>query len=233
MRSRQLLPGVRVQKVSVSKCLDTISILPESLKKVAVLPACVLLLGLLSGCKSHPLTDYRPLDKAGMGSSHLEELKDLNTSDPEVAQVVKLKEARIPDDTCVALVSAAHAHQHPFASADSVNSLAGAGYTDFQVLQMAGADKLDMLSGDLVTLRLVGLSDSTVQFVMDRRLQGLPVLSSAAISKLKNTGLTEKQIVERMKEGMTEEQAEHEVYVRETIRNHSNLGFVRTGGRRR
>ena len=214
MRSRQVLPGVRGHTV-------------------CFLSGCVFFLFVLGGCKSHPLTDYRPLDKAGMGSSYLEELKDLNTSDPEVAQLVKLKQARIADDTCVALVSAAHQHQHPFASADSANSLAGAGYTEFQILQMAKADKLDMLSGDLVTLRLVGLSESTVQFVMDRRLQGLPVLSSAAISKLKNTGLTEKQIVEQMKEGLTEEQAEHEVYVRETIRNHSNLGFVRAGGRRR
>jgi hypothetical protein len=168
-----------------------------------------------------------------MGSSRLEELKGLNTSDAEVAQVVKLKQARVNEDTCVALVSAAHAHQHPFNSADSVNSLAGAGYTDFQVMQIASVDKLDALSGDLVTLRLVGLSESTVQYVLDRRLQGLPVISSAAIAKLKNTGLAEKQIVEQMKEGLTEEQAEHEVYVRETIRNHSNLGFVRTGGRRR
>lgn len=168
-----------------------------------------------------------------MGSSYIEELKDLNTSDAEVAQVVKLKQGRVAEDTSVALVSAAHTHQHPFSSADSVNSLAAAGYTDFQVMQIASVDKLDALSGELVTLRLFGLSEPTVQYVMDHRLRGLPVISSAAIAKLKNTGLAERQIVEQMKEGLTEEQAEHEVYVRETIRNHSNLGFVRTGGRRR
>jgi hypothetical protein len=133
----------------------------------------------------------------------------------------------------VALVSSAHAHHHPFNSADSVTNMTGAGFTDLQVMEIANADMLEVLSGDAVALRLVGLSDATVQFVLDRRLQGQPVLSSAAISKLKNTGLTEKQIVERMMQGMTEEQADHEIYSRETIRNHSNTGFVRTGGRRR
>ena len=35
----------------------------------------------MSGCNQHPLTDYRPLDQAGMWSSNVEQLKKLNTSD--------------------------------------------------------------------------------------------------------------------------------------------------------
>ena len=195
-----------------------------------LLAGCVLT---TAGCHSHPLTDYRPLDKAGMGSSYLQELKSLDTSDAEVAQLVKLEQARVHDDLAVALISTAHVHHHPFDSADSVASLAGAGFVDLQIMEIANADKLDVLSGDVVTLRLIGLSDATVQMLLDRHLQGQPVLSSGEIARLKNTGLTEKQIVERINQGMTDEQAEKEVYVRETIRNHSNTGFVRTRGRRR
>jgi hypothetical protein len=199
-----------------------------------LLGACLLAGCVLTtiGCHSHPLTDYRPLDKAGMGSSYLQELKSLDTSDAEVAQVVKLEQARVHDDIAVALVSSAHAHHHPFGSADSVASLSGAGFADLQIMEIANADKLDVLSGDVVTLRLIGLSDATVQLLLDRHLQGQPVLSSGEIARLKNTGLTEKQIVERINQGMTDEQAEKEIYVRETIRNHSNTGFVRTHGRR-
>lgn len=200
---------------------------------VLVLSGCVLLVGFLGGCHSHPLTDYRPLDKVGMGSSYLEELKALNTSDAEVAQVVKLKQGRVNDDTSVALVSSAHSHQHLFESADGVTNLTGAGYTELQVMEIASADKIDLISGDAVMLRLIRLSDATVQLILDRRLQGQPVLSSAEIAKLKNTGLTEKQIVERINQGMTDAEADHEIYVRETLRNHSNLGFVHTGGGRR
>jgi hypothetical protein len=184
------------------------------------------------GCKQHPLMDYRPLDQAGMGSSTIEQLKPLNISDREVQQLVSLKHSTVSDETCVALVSTAHSHNHPFISSESVASLLGARYTEPDILGFARADKLDVISGDAVMLRLIGLSDSTVQAVLQRDLQGLPTLSSAAIGRLKNTGLTEKQILERIHEGMTEEQAEKEATTREALRNHAHTDFVRVRGRK-
>jgi hypothetical protein len=168
-----------------------------------------------------------------MWSGSLEQLKGLNTSDAEVAQLVKLKRAGVSDDTCVALLSTAHAKQHPFASADSVASLLGASYPESQILEFARVEKLDSLSGDAVMLRLIGLSDATVQTVLQRRIKDLSVLGSGEIARLKNTGLTEKQIVERINQGMTDEQAEKEITMRETLRNHSNTSFVRVQGRKR
>ena len=81
-------------------------------------------------------------------------------------------------------------------------------------------------------LRLIGLSDPTVQVIIQRELQGLPTLSSAAIGRLKNTGLTEKQVLDRIDDGMTEEQAEKEATSREAIRNHAHTDFVRVRGRK-
>ena len=123
-----------------------------------------MLLGLVvlfrtSGCDKHPLTDYRPLDQAGVWSSNVEDLKKLNTSDNEVAQLVKLKQAGITDDACVTLVADAHQHEHPFGSADSAVSLARAGYAESVILEIAKVDQLDTISTDAVMLRLVGLSD--------------------------------------------------------------------------
>jgi hypothetical protein len=195
-----------------------------------------LLLGVVllsaSGCKQHPLTDYRPLDQAGMWSGSIEQLKTLNTTDTEIAQVVKLKQGGISDDTCVALVSAAHVRQHPFNSADSVANLTGARYSEQQILEFARADQLDSISGDAVMLRLIGLSDGTIATLLHRRLQGLPTMSSAVIGRLKNTGLTEKQILEQINQGMTEDQAEKLATTREAVRNHSNTSFVRVQGRK-
>ncbi len=142
------------------------------------------------------------------------------------------KRAGITDYTCITLVTDAHQHHHLFASADAVISLAGAGFGEAQILQIAGIDKLDTLSGDAVTLRLIGLSDSTVQTVLQRRLQDQPTLSSAEIARLKNTGLTEAQILQRINRGMDDEQADKEVLARETARNHYGTGFVRIRGRR-
>jgi hypothetical protein len=185
-----------------------------------------------SGCDKHPLADYRPLDKAGMWSSNVEQLKTLNTSDPEIAQLVKVKQAGLSDDACVTLISEAHQRQHPFVSADSAVNLAHAGYNESQILDIAKIDQLDIISGDAVLLRLVGLSDHAVDTILHRRLQGQRTMGSAEIGRLKNTGLTEKQIMERINEGMTDAQADKEATAREAVRNHSGTGFVRLHGRR-
>jgi len=186
----------------------------------------------MSGCHQHPLTDYRPLDQVGMWSSNVEQLKTLNTSDTEVAQLVKLKQAGIGDDACVTLITEAHKRQHLFTSADSAVNLAHAGYPEPVILEIAKTDQLDIISGDAVMLRLVGLSDSAVDLILHRRLKGQATMSSAEIGRLKNTGLAEKQILERINQGMTDAQADKEASLREAARNHANTGFVRTRGRK-
>jgi hypothetical protein len=185
-----------------------------------------------SGCDKHPLTNYRPLDQAGMWSSNVEQLKSLNTSDMEIAQLVKLKQSGITDDACVTLISGAHQRRQLFTSADSAINLARAGYTETVILEIAKTDQLDTISGDAVMLRLIGLSDSAVDLIVHRRLNRQPTMSSAEIGRLKNTGLTEKQILERINGGMTDAQADKEASLREATRNHANTGFVRTRSRR-
>jgi hypothetical protein len=197
--------------------------------KYTLIPVALLLLRFF-GCDQHPLTDYRPLDQVGMWSSNVEQLKALNTSDTEVTQLAKLKEAGISDDTCVALISDAHDHHHPFASGDATLNLVHAGYAEPVILEIAEADQLDAISGDAVMLRLVGLSDSSVEVILRRRLRSQRTMSSAEIGRLKNTGLTEKQIMERINSGMTDAQADREATVREAERN-SKTGFTRNRGR--
>jgi hypothetical protein len=197
-----------------------------------LLPLALLLLRSF-GCESHPLTDYRPLDQAGMWSSNVEQLKTLNASDEEVAQLVKLKQAGISDDACITLISEAHERHRIFSSADSAVNLAHAGYAEPMILEIAKSDQLDAMSGDAVMLRLVGLSDSAVDVILHRRMQGKRTLSSAEIGRLKNTGITEKQIMERINQGMTDAEADKEAAYREATRNHANTGFVRQSRRRR
>jgi hypothetical protein len=167
-----------------------------------------------------------------MWSSDIEQLKGLNVSDSEVAQIVKLKHAGISDDTCVELISTAHLHKVLFTSAQPAADLAGAGFTEQQILDIAHAGQLDSISIDAVTLKLIGLSDSTVELVLHKHLTGQPVMASAEISELKNTGLTERQILERINSGMTDQQAKKEIMARERARDHANTSFVRVRGRK-
>ena len=199
--------------------------------KYKLIPLAFFLLRLY-GCNQHLFTDYRPLDQSGMWSSSVEQLKKLNTSDTEVEQLTKMKQAGVSDDACVQVIADAHGHQHPFASADSAVNLMHAGYNESVVLEMTKADQLDNLSGDAVMLRLVGLSDPAVDAILHKRMKAQRTLSSAEIGRLKNTGLSEAQIMERINRGMTDTEADKEAAFREATRNHANTGFTRVHGRR-
>ncbi len=202
-------------------------------------PAHIFVLSLLSGvllaagCESKPPINYVPLAQSSLSSSTVEQLKKLNVTDFEIAQIVKVKKLGLSDDTCLALVKEARAHQHAFSSGDSASNLIGAGYTEQDVLNMAHVDQLDSIATEAITLKLIGLSDATVQTLVSRHLQGLPTLSSEVIGRLKNTGLSERQILALINEGMTDEEAEKEVAAREAKRNHANTDFVRMRGKRR
>jgi hypothetical protein len=201
----------------------------------AFLPAATLLLCavLSAGCEKKPTINYLPLTHAGFAPATISDLKKLQVTDTEIPQIVELKTLGLSDDTSLALVKEARAHHHSFSSGDSAGNLIGAGYTEQDVLNMAHSDQLDAISTEAITLKLIGLSQPTVELLVSRHLQGLPTLSSAVIGRLKNTGLAEKQILERVEQGMTDEQAETEATAREAKRNHANTDFVRTGARRR
>ena len=196
-----------------------------------LLPLGLLVFG-LAGCKTQPKIDYTALDQSGMWSSNLAQIKKMNVSSAEVGELTKLKHAGASDPLCLSLLKAARDHHHEFSSGDSVTELSGAGYSDAQILEMAQADKLDALSSDAVMLKLIGLSNGTVQAVIQRREQGLPTLTSAQIGRLKNIGESEKKILELIYQGLSGPQAEAYVARLESARNHSHTEFVRNRGRR-
>jgi hypothetical protein len=195
-----------------------------------VLALCLLLLA--GGCDKRLFLDYRPLTKAGMSSSTIEQFKKLKISETEIPELVAAKHAGINDDLCVSLVTAAHEHHHAFTGTDSASNLAGASFSESQILEIARADKLDTVGADAVTYHLIGLSDSTVQTMLQRRLQDQPTISSGEIARMKNAGLTEAQILDRINQGWTDETAEKEVTARVNARNHYGTGFTRIHGRR-
>src|SRR5271163_3590258 len=188
---------------------------------------------LAAGCQKGPVVNYLPLEQSGLSSSTIDQLKKLHISDTEIPEILKVKNLGLSDDTCLALVNDARAHHHSFSSGDSASNLIGAGYTEQDVLTMGQSDELDDISTEAITLKLIGLSAATVQTLVARLQQGQPTLSSAVIGELKNTGVSEKQILEYVNEGMTDEQAEKEVSARTAKRNHANTDFVRTRAKRR
>jgi len=200
----------------------------KSLSIVALGTALIFL-----GCSKKPQTDYSGLDQSGMWSTTLDELKKLHVTDMEIAQLTKLKQAGASDDLCLSLLKAARAHHHDFSSAESAIELSRAGYTDPEIIEMAQTDQIDILAGEAVTLKLIGLTNPTVQSIMHRRVQSLPTPTSEQIGRMKNTGMTEKQVLEFIGKGYSDQQIETFIAQREAVRNHSNTGFVKVQGRRR
>src|SRR2546425_5011871 len=129
------------------------------------------------------------------------------------------------------MISVSHQHRHPFMSTDAVINLSRAGFTDQDILGIAQQDKLDTVSGDAVTLRLTGLSNSVVLAILNRQQRGRRTMSGPQIAELMNTGLTENQILERINRGMTDAEADREIAARKRARNQT--GFKRNYGRRR
>ena len=199
-------------------------------KSHLLLPLFALLLPV--GCKKQPETDYSSLDQSGMFSTSLSQVKQRKPSNAEIAQLAALKQAGASDDFCLALLQAARDHHHDFTSGDSAVTLSRAGYSDAQILEMAQADKIDVLSDDAVTLKLIGLSNTTVQTVIERREQNLPTLTSEQIGRLKNTGMSEKKLLEFINQGLSGQQAEDEIAKLEAVRDHSHTDFVHVHGRR-
>ena len=198
---------------------------------------CLIFVGfcflLIAGCKRQAQTDYTALDQSGMWSSSLDELKKYKATDSEIVQLTKLKQMGASDDLCLALLKEARAHHHEFTAGEATGDLSRAGYTDAQIIEFAKADQIEVLSGDAVTLKLIGLSKPAIQAIMHRRLEKLPTLTSQQIGRLKNTGMSEKQILEVINKGLSNQQAEAFIAQREAVRDHSNTGFVRVQGRRR
>ena len=178
------------------------------------------------------LTDYRPADEAGIYSGTIEDLKKLNTSDAEVAEIIRLKKVNVDEKTIVSLVRIAHEHQHAFVATDIVRSLAGGNFSDEQILRIAQTDQFDTIGGDAVMLHAMGLSAPTVDYLLDRRLKGVRTMSVATIADLKNSGLAEKEILYRIQQGMTDAQGEAEAAARQRATAH-NTGFKSNRGRRR
>jgi hypothetical protein len=201
------------------------------MRKFILIPGLCLLL--LHGCEKKPQRDYSALDNSGMYSTTIDDLKQMKVTEPEVAQLAQLKQAGASDDLCMALYREAHSHGHGFTSGESAVRLSRAGYSDQQILEMAHSDQIDMLSADAVMLKLIGLSNPTVQEIIHRRIQGLPTLTSEQIGRLKNTGMTEKQILDMVESGLAGDAAEAQIKKREASRNHANTNFVRNQGRRR
>jgi len=169
--------------------------------------AAILVAGLCSGgCQKFHHTDTQPLYQVGFWSETIQKLRDLNVSDSEVAELVKVRNAGFSDDSCVEFVKLARDQKQMFNSGDRAAGLLNSGLAEPTVMELARLNLMDTWAGDAQTIRLAGYSDKVVLAVARRRADHQPVASAASLVELKNTDVTEQQVLDMISRGLTDEQ---------------------------
>lgn len=164
-------------------------------------------LALAAGCSKLKPVDTRPLEQAGMAYSTVKELRELNITESEVAELSRARAGGVSDRTCVEMLRLARSRNLPFTSGDAAARLAHAEISEPSILELARADQLGLSVGEIELMHLAGISEETIMVVARRRAQNLPVMSGASIAQLKNAGMSEGAVRELARRGVNDNEA--------------------------
>ena len=159
---------------------------------------------LASSCKPAQKPDTSQADQMVMWLDSVPQLKTLNVSNAEVAELNKAHEVGLTDPSSVVLIQLARDRKQPFADGQSVADLLNAGSSEETVLELARINQLGAWAGEARAMRLVGLSDKIILAVAHRRSQGLTVLTGARLGELKNTGVSDATILDMVQKGTSD-----------------------------
>ena len=185
---------------------------------LARLLLCGLLLAaiaLANSCKPAKKPNTEQTDQLAMWLDSVPQLKTLNVSNAEVAELTKAHQAGLTDPSSVVLIKLARDHKLPFADGQSIADLLNAGSSEETVLELARLNQLGPWAGEARAMRLTGLSDKIVLAVAHRRSQSLPVMSGVKLGELKNTGVSDALILEMVQKGYTDATATQFIAQRE------------------
>lgn len=170
-------------------------------KHLARLAAVAIALALL-GCHNVAPLDTTPLDNAGMNYDAENQLKALDVTAPEVAEIATARGAGFSDDACLEVVRLYRNRKQQFDAGDAIAGLLRAGMSEGTVLKLAQLNQLGLGAGELEAMRLAGLSDEIVLDVAQHHSAGQPVLSGVSLATLQNAGMRESTLLELVRRGV-------------------------------
>lgn len=160
-----------------------------------------------AGCHSTILVDTKPLDDAGMSYDAVEQLRSLNVTSAEVAEIAQARAGGLSDDSCVQLVKIYRGRNQSFDAGAAVAGLLQAGMSEDSVLALARLKQLGLGVGEFQAMRLAGLSDSIVLELARHRAVGKPDLSGASLATMKNAGMSQGTLFELARHGVPDSEA--------------------------
>jgi hypothetical protein len=168
-----------------------------------------------AGCKVIHRADTRPLDGVGMSFSAIEQLQQLDVTNPEVAELVKVKQVGFSDDAAVALVRAAHGRNQRFTAGDAVMGLVQAGFSEKGVLELGRLDQLGLWVGEAQAMRLAGIPEPVILELARQRAAGRPTLSGPSLAEMKNTGMSDETLFELARHAVPDTEAKNILLMRQ------------------
>ena len=180
-------------------------------RRVAIAPLAIafVCLALLSvGCKRMQPLDTAPLDHTGMGYDAVQELKSLNVTPAEVAEMAQARQAGLPDPDCVEVLRIYRGRGQAFSAGAAIAGMIQVGLREDTLLELARLNQLDHGWGELQAMRLARLSDAVVLEVARHHAEGRPVLSGASLARLKNAGLRDATLLELARRGVPDSRAD-------------------------
>src|SRR5579871_1712739 len=90
-----------------------------------------------SGCHHELAVDTTPLDSAGMNYYSIRQLKAVNVTTAEVAEVAKARQGGLPDASCLAIFQIYRARKQPFNDGSNAAALLRSGMSPDTVVALA------------------------------------------------------------------------------------------------
>jgi hypothetical protein len=178
-----------------------------ALRRNPLARVALLLAVCLAGCHTMQPLDTKPLDTAGMTYDAIQQLKALNITAPEVAQIATARQGGFSDANCIATVTIYRGRGQAFDAGDEIAGLVRAQVGGDTIIELAKLNQLGLGAGELEAMRLAGLSDPILLEVARRRAAGKPVLAGASLASLKNVGVREGTLLELARRGVPDSQA--------------------------
>jgi hypothetical protein len=174
---------------------------------IAIIP-CLFALAMLTGCKSIPPLDTKPLDDAGMTYDTVKQLEAVKISQTEIGEIAKARQGGLSDAGCVEILGIYRTRKTPFDAGDAVTGLLQVGMSEADVMELARLNQLGLDVGELQAMKLAGLSEEIVMDVARDHAEGKPVLSGASLGRMKNAELRSGTILELVKRNVPDSDAD-------------------------
>jgi hypothetical protein len=195
-----------MEYISANRVFGGFATRMRAANRVARLAALAVAFAFL-GCHHVPPLDTSSLDNAGMSYDAVEQLKALDVTAPEVAQIATARQSGFPDDACVEVVDIFRSRNQKFDAGDAIAGLVQAGMGEGTIVKLAQLNQLGINAGELQAMRLAGLSDEIILEVAQHHAAGQPVLGGVSLATLQNAGMRESTLLELVRHSVPDSEA--------------------------